>query len=215
MPDGAPGRTPPRVDAVRCYADLRPTDQVLDVGCGEGEVALEVARLVGHVHGIDASAARVARAFQSAAERGIANATFEAISIQDFPFEPLSWDVALFIRVWGKTGGSGRAVGLEEFGRILRATRRQLVMVAAKHIGEELPEMLDVCDENHFDALCFTRPNLMIANRRGAGVRVDELPALAIVPTARLRTHPVAMGLGKGDRPPGRGAGTGDRLRVA
>jgi SAM-dependent methyltransferase len=184
----------PRAEAVCRYADLRPTDRVLDVGCGEGEVALEVAKRVEHVHGFDISAERVAQAARSAAARDIRNATFEAVSIQDFPFEPLSWDVSLFMRVWGKSPEREKRAGVEELDLILRATRRQLIMLAAKHIELELAEMLDVCNENQFDALCFTRPDFFIANRRGAGVRVGELPALAVVPTAWLQEHPVGAG---------------------
>ncbi len=200
----APSRTPKRADAVRRFADLRPTDRVLDVGCAGGLITLEVARWVEHVHGIDISPTRVARATRAAAEAGIENATFEVISVQDFPFEPLSWDVTLFMRVWGK-GPETKTVGAEELARILAATRRQLIMLANVHrfVHAEplLVEILDVCDQNQFDALCSSRPNLIIANRRGADARVGELPKLAIVPTASLPDHPVVMSstqVGKG-----------------
>ena len=190
----ARGRAAGRASAVCRFADLRPTDHVLDVGCGEGVVTLEVARHVEHVHGFDVSSARVQRARRSAAERGIQNATFEVMSIQDFPFEPLSWDVALFMRVWGKSAGTKKSVGAEELARILSATRRQLIMLAGAHYEQGLAEMLDVCNQHEFDALCFSsRPNLLLANRREAGTRVGELPALAIVPTAWLSDHPMVL----------------------
>ena len=147
--------------------------------------------MVEHVHGFDISAARVAQAARSAAEREIQNATFESISIQDFPFEPLSWDVTLFMRVWGKSAGTGNAVGVEELARILGATQRQLVMIAGKHLERALVAIVDVCDQYQFDVLCFTRPSLILANRRGADVRVGELPGLAIVPTTWLLDHPM------------------------
>jgi SAM-dependent methyltransferase len=194
--DDASSRTPNRAKAVCRFADLRPTDQVLDVGCGEGIVTLEVAGWVEHIHGLDVSPTRVARALQSAAERGIQNATFEAISVQDFPFEPLSRDVILFMRVWGK-GTRTETVGARELALILSATRRQLIMLAgaqhSTHFERRLAEILDVCGQNQFDALCFSPLNLIIANRRGADVRVGKLPKLALVPTALLLDHPVAQ----------------------
>jgi SAM-dependent methyltransferase len=205
----APRRTPKgfhspeRANAIRRFADLRPTDDVLDIGCAEGVVALELADWVEHMHGIDSSPTRVAKASRSAAERGIENATFEAISVQDFPFEPLSWDVTLLMRIWGK-GAGRKTVGATELARILGATRRQLILLANVqrfvHLEPRLAEILDVCDQNQFDALCFGQPvdkvsrsNLIIANRRGADARVSELPNLALVPTAALLDHPVVM----------------------
>jgi SAM-dependent methyltransferase len=199
------GRLPKRASAVLRFADLRPTDHVLDVGCADGSIALEVARWVERVHGFDISPTRVARASRSAAEAGIENATFEAISVQDFPFEPDSWDVTMFMRVWGKGSGT-KTVGAEELARILGATRRQLILLANVHsfIRAEplLATILEVCDQNQFDALCSSRPNLIIANRRGTDARLGELPKLALVPTALLPDHPVVMSspqFGKGD----------------
>jgi hypothetical protein len=158
-------------------------------------ITLEVAPLVEHVHGIDISPSRVAQASRSASERGIQNATFEAISVQDFAFEPLSWDVTLFMRVWAK-GPGAKTVGAKELALILRATRRQLIMVAGrKRLGSRLAEILDVCDQNQFDALChFSSLNLIIANRRGADAHVGELPKLVVVPTALLPDHPMVRG---------------------
>jgi hypothetical protein len=98
------------------------------------------------------------------------------------------------MRVWGK-GSEAKTVGADELARILGATRRQLIMLANVHrfVHSEplLAQVLDVCDENQFDALCSSRPNLIIANRRGTDARLGELPKLAIVPTASLLDHPV------------------------
>jgi SAM-dependent methyltransferase len=201
-----------RWEEVRRMADMRPTDHVLDVGCAEGLVTLEVARLVERVHGIDVHESRIAEATRLAAERGIRNATFDLASILDYPLEPRSYDVSLFMAVWGKRaeeGDTSRSVGADELRRILEATRRQLVMrVNVQYRPKREPlleQLLDVCEQSDFDALCFSRPmpkkrkagessgaNLLIANRRGSEARIGELPTLALMPTAWLAEHPVA-----------------------
>jgi SAM-dependent methyltransferase len=201
-----------RWDEIRPLADFRPTDHVLDVGCAEGLITLEVATLVERAHGIDVHPGRVAEANRLAVERGLSNATFELASVLDYPFEPLSYDVTLFMAVWGKPAddrGTTRAVGADDLRRILGATRRQLVMRAGvqqqARLESRLEEILDVCGECDFDALCFSRParkretgeaggNMLIANRRGTDARAGELPRLALVPTSLLRDHPVVAG---------------------
>jgi len=197
-----------RWEEIRRIADFRPTDRVLDVGCAEGLVALEVAPLVHSVHGFDISTGRIEHATQLAVERGIENATFEVASIDEVPLEPGSWDVTLFLAVWGKkTLDGSRAIGAPELTRLLGATRRQLVARVGLQKDERreanLIEILDVCDANGFDALGFNRPlheetflrgNLLVANRRGSDARSGELPPVALVPTSRLVDHPVVAG---------------------
>jgi SAM-dependent methyltransferase len=197
-----------RWDELRRIADFRPTDRVLDVGCAEGLVALEVAPLVAHVHGFDISTGRIEHAVQFAEERGIGNATFEVASIDEVALEPESWDVTLFLAVWGKrTLDGSRAIGEPELTRLLAATRRQLVARVGLQRDEpreaNLLEILDVCDDNEFDGLGFNRPlhegtflrgNILIANRRGSDARSGELPPVALVPTSRLADHPVVAG---------------------
>jgi SAM-dependent methyltransferase len=176
-------KTPGRALAVVRVADLRPTDHVLDVGCGDGLVALEVAGFVEHLHGLDVRPTRVQRAGERAAERGIRNATFEATTIQNYSFDPRSWDVTLFMRVFGK-GTGARAVGEAEFRRLLQATRRQAIVQAGKPRSEQgIRRILEVCSDEGFDAAWFVQLNLIVANRRGAGARIHALPERVLVRT--------------------------------
>jgi SAM-dependent methyltransferase len=73
----------------------RPGESVLDIGCGGGETALDLARAVapdGTVMGIDLSAAVLAFARRAAA--GCERVRFVEADAQLFPFEPASFDAA-------------------------------------------------------------------------------------------------------------------------
>lgn len=59
--------------------ELGPGSRVLDVGCGPGRHALELARHGVHVHGVDISATFVQLAREAAAAEGLVNATFERL----------------------------------------------------------------------------------------------------------------------------------------
>jgi SAM-dependent methyltransferase len=72
-----------------------PGERVLDIGCGGGETALDLARLVapdGIVVGVDVSAAVLAFAQRTA--MGCERVRFVHADAQIFPFEPASFDVA-------------------------------------------------------------------------------------------------------------------------
>jgi SAM-dependent methyltransferase len=73
----------------------QPGESVLDIGCGGGETALDLARAVapdGTVVGVDLSAAVLAFARRAAA--GCARVRFVEADAQLFPFEPASFDAA-------------------------------------------------------------------------------------------------------------------------
>jgi SAM-dependent methyltransferase len=193
-----------RWDEIRRIADLRPTDEVIDLGCAEGLITLEVAGFVGHVRGVDISPERIAEARRIARERGIGNATFEVASIVECELRPFSYDVSIFMAVWGKPAGTqndegepARTIGELELDRVLRATRRQALLrinvQSVARVEPRLAAILDLCDRNGFDALCFSRPlhdgrylrgNMIIANRRGTDAGAGELPPLVLMPTS-------------------------------
>ena len=73
----------------------RPGESVLDIGCGGGETALNLARAVapdGTVVGVDQSAAVLA--FAQRAAKGCERVRFVQADAQVFPFEPASFDAA-------------------------------------------------------------------------------------------------------------------------
>jgi SAM-dependent methyltransferase len=73
----------------------QPGESVLDIGCGGGETAMDLARAValdGTVVGIDLSAAVLA--FAERAAKGCERVRFVHADAQVFPFEPASFDAA-------------------------------------------------------------------------------------------------------------------------
>ena len=93
---------------------------VLDVGCGVGSIALDLAPTVapGRMVGIDADAGQIEVARGSAAERGIDNAEFFTASVYDLPFEAATFDVVYANAVLMYVRDQVRA--LVEMRRVLR-----------------------------------------------------------------------------------------------
>ena len=59
----------------------------IDLGCGGGEVSFEIARLVGpdgRVTGVDMDEIKISLACQAAAERGVKNAEFRVLNVNDW-----------------------------------------------------------------------------------------------------------------------------------
>jgi SAM-dependent methyltransferase len=173
---------------------------VLDVGCADGEVAVAIAPFVERLHGLDIRPDAVQQANDRAAAQGIANASFEVAAIGDYSFEPRTWDVTLFMRVWGK-GKGVRAVGASDLSRVLGATGRQAILQAGKPRSEKhLTPLLELCDDEGFDAAWFVGVNLIVANRRDAGARLHAVPERVLVrapsgsrlvPAAEVCDHPI------------------------
>lgn len=200
----------PRWEDLRAVADLRRTDHVVDVGCAEGLITMEVAGLVERAHGIEFFEERVDQARRIAAERGISNVTFEAANIVEMQVPPLSYDVTLFLGVWGKNPDDENTVGAAELRRFLHATRRQLIARAGVQRPparqRSLKTILRVCDQCSFDAVCFNNPrvdrrkdpggNLIVANRRGTDARLRSVPGLVLIPAELLPDHPVIASAG-------------------
>ena len=76
-------------------ASLEPGNDVLDVGCGTGTLAIAATRHVGTtgaVTGIDASPSMIARANRKAAKTGV-RATFQVALVENLPFPDRRFDI--------------------------------------------------------------------------------------------------------------------------
>ena len=74
---------------------VRPTDSVLDIGCGAGQTTRAAARAAtsGTALGVDVSDARLADARRLAREDGLTNVTFVCADAQTHPFPASSFDL--------------------------------------------------------------------------------------------------------------------------
>ena len=97
---------------------------VLDVGCGDGELALVLARLGADVTGIDSSAAMIATARQRTRHRGV-EVVFERGEAEWLPFHPEEFDVVTAVAVVGLVANA-RGV-LEEIVRALKPGGRLVI----------------------------------------------------------------------------------------
>ncbi|CAA9328833.1 MAG: hypothetical protein AVDCRST_MAG34-133 [uncultured Nocardioidaceae bacterium] len=98
-----------RLQAVVDALPLREGIRVLEIGCGPGAAAREVARRVGsgHVLGIDRSPAAIAQAVAgSAAEISAGILSFRCCSAEDFVLQPAEppFDLAFAVRVGALDG---------------------------------------------------------------------------------------------------------------
>ncbi|GAA0943322.1 class I SAM-dependent methyltransferase [Actinocorallia libanotica] len=73
------------------------TDDVLDIGCGTGQLTLLAARLAARARavGVDISAPMVTRARADAAEQGIANVRFDQADAEVHPFQESGFDIVV------------------------------------------------------------------------------------------------------------------------
>lgn len=70
-------------------------DQVLDIGCGNGQVTRLAARRAGGATGVDLSSPMLSRARALAAAEGVTNVDFQQGDAQVHPFPPESYDLAI------------------------------------------------------------------------------------------------------------------------
>ena len=110
-------------------ARMQPGDAVLDVGCGTGTLAMEVARRVGRagrVAGVDPGTEQIARARAKAARRHVP-IEFQIGVIEQLPFPDQTFDVVLSTLMMHHLPASLKRQGLAEIARVLRPGGRLVI----------------------------------------------------------------------------------------
>lgn len=104
------------LDAVR----IKPTDRVLDIGCGTGRSTLDVAKLAtaGSALGVDLSSRMLAEAQRRSQAEGITNAEFVQADAQVHPFDKGAFD--LVISRFGAMFFNDRAAAFANFASALK-----------------------------------------------------------------------------------------------
>ena len=76
---------------------LQPETRVLDCGCGQGSITIQLARVVApaRVVGIDVSPIAIQRASAQASARDVPNVQFETASVYNLPYDKQSFDAVL------------------------------------------------------------------------------------------------------------------------
>lgn len=115
----------------RALAHLLPPVDVVDIGCGEGYLTIEVARWARRVIAVDRSATVLARAKALAARRRAANITFKRGELEQLPLTAGSVDVALLSQALHHATDPAQAAA--EAVRVLRPGGKLLVLELRAH----------------------------------------------------------------------------------
>jgi ubiquinone/menaquinone biosynthesis C-methylase UbiE len=110
-------------------AQLQPGDAVLDVGCGTGTLALEVARRVGRagrVAGVDPGTEQIARARAKATRRHLP-IEFQVGVIEQLAFPDRSFDVVFSTLMMHHLPTPLKRQGLAEIARVLKPGGRLVI----------------------------------------------------------------------------------------
>ncbi|HEY7419839.1 MAG TPA: methyltransferase domain-containing protein, partial [Ktedonobacteraceae bacterium] len=108
---------------------MQPGEQVLDVGCGTGTLAIEVQSCLGHagrVVGIDPGAQQIAHARAKAARRNLP-VEFQAGVIEHLPFPDQSFDVVFSTLMMHHLPAGLKRQGLAEIARVLKPGGRLVI----------------------------------------------------------------------------------------
>jgi hypothetical protein len=197
-------RAPTPWQDIMLIADLRAGDHILDMGCAEGLITMEIAPHVARAQGVEVEEQRVVEGTRIAKERGLSNISFASGNATDYPLEPNSYDLVFFLGVLGKKNRDG-IVGLPELDRLLNATRRQIYVrvgiqkQSMADRGLSLPAIMKLMDERGFDSICFASQdasfgNIIVGSRRGAGAKLNTVPPMLLVPAEAMLDHPCLQG---------------------
>jgi SAM-dependent methyltransferase len=175
----------------RALAHLLPPVDVVDIGCGEGYLTVEVARWARRVIAIDRSSTVLARAKALAGRRRASNITFKRGELERLPLDASSVDVALLSQALHHAEQPPHAVA--EAVRVLRPGGTLLVLDLRAHeetwVREKLGDRhLGFSDDQLADLLTsagLTDVKVTVGSRRAG----DPFTVLVASGTRRKRGH--------------------------
>ncbi|HEV7607868.1 MAG TPA: class I SAM-dependent methyltransferase [Steroidobacteraceae bacterium] len=141
-------------ERLRAVTNIRPTDRVLDVGCGGGQTTRDAARAAssGSVLGVDISEEMLERARRLTLNTGLRNITYELGDAQVHPFQPAHFDV--IISRFGTMFFADPAAAFANLARASKQDARLVMMVwqsaARNEWATAIPEALAVPDQTPF-----------------------------------------------------------------
>jgi ArsR family transcriptional regulator len=115
----------------RALAHLLPPVDVVDIGCGEGYLTIEVARWAKRVIAIDRSPAVLARAKALAGRRRAGNITFKRGELEHLPLDAAAVDVALLSQALHHATEPAHAIA--EAVRVVRPGGKVLILELRAH----------------------------------------------------------------------------------
>jgi ArsR family transcriptional regulator len=115
----------------RTLGELLPPLDVVDIGCGDGYLAIEAARWARHVTGVDRSDDVLERAKALASKRQVRNVEWRKGDLSRLPLRDASHDVALLSQSLHHASDPERAIA--EAIRVLRPSGRLLLMDLKAH----------------------------------------------------------------------------------
>jgi SAM-dependent methyltransferase len=154
-------------------AQLQLGDQVLDVGCGTGTLALEVQRRVGsagRVVGIDPGTEQIARARAKAARHDLPIA-FQVGVIEQLAFPDQTFDVVLSTLMMHHLPASLKVQGLAEIARVLKPCGR---LVIADFTRKR--ERTGLAARFHAEGSSLSELAAMVAHAGFVQVDMEEMP---------------------------------------
>ena len=83
----------------QALSQLTINDTVLDLGCASGEMSLDIAPHVKHLHGIDISQEMIKLANDKAYHRGVSNVTFQQLDLFDDSLSDKQFDAVIAFNI--------------------------------------------------------------------------------------------------------------------